>query len=173
MAWFLPAGQAARSGVSRLDYLDSLAPPPLPPPRPAANKINQIEFPNLQKPWPLDNTAKAILLDVALRLQRDPDSKLVIVGSQEATERRVNLAAERAVEAKASLTQEKGIDPSRIKTRSGGNGGKVAEFSIVPCGATCQGDEPAVDENKVKAIPDRPEQGRPSGRKKVLAKPAQ
>jgi len=29
--------------------------------------------------------------------------------------------AERAVDAKAYLTQEKGIDPSRIETRSGGN----------------------------------------------------
>jgi outer membrane protein OmpA-like peptidoglycan-associated protein len=132
------------------------APPPPPPPPPAASKINQIEFPNLQKPWRVDNTAKAILDDVALRLQREPDSKLVIVGSQEETEHRKNLSAERAVDAKAYLTNEKGIDPSRIETRSGGTAGKVAEFWIVPAGASYSGSEVTVDENLVKAIPDHP-----------------
>ena len=132
------------------------APPPPPPPPPAASKINQIEFPNLQKPWRVDNTAKAILDDVALRLQREPDAKLVIVGSQEETERRKNLSAERAVDAKAYLTQEKGIDSSRIETRSGGTAGKVAEFWIVPAGASYSGSEVTVDENLVKAIPDHP-----------------
>ncbi len=132
------------------------APPPPPPPPPAASKINQIEFPNLVKPWRVDNTAKAILDDVALRLQREPDSKLVIVGSQEATERRRNLSAERAVDAKAYLTQEKGIDPNRIETRSGGSAGKVAEFWIVPAGASYAGSEATVDEDKVKPVPDHP-----------------
>jgi outer membrane protein OmpA-like peptidoglycan-associated protein len=132
------------------------APPPPPPPPPAASKVNQIEFPNLQKPWRVDNTAKAILDDVALRLQREPDSKLVIVGSQEETEHRKNLSAERAVDAKAYLTNEKGIDPSRIETRSGGTAGKVAEFWIVPAGASYSGSEVTVDENLVKAIPDHP-----------------
>jgi outer membrane protein OmpA-like peptidoglycan-associated protein len=132
------------------------APPPPPPPPPVASKINQIEFPNLQKPWRVDNTAKAILDDVALRLQREPDSRLVIVGSQEATERRRNLSAERAVDAKAYLTQEKGIDPNRIETRSGATAGKVAEFWIVPAGATYQGSEQTVDENRIKPIPDHP-----------------
>src|SRR3954468_3219874 len=132
------------------------APPPAPPAPPVAAKINQIEFPNLQKPWRVDNTAKAILDDVALRLQREPDSKLVILGSQEATEPRKNLASERAVDAKAYLTQEKGIDPNRIETRFGGTSGKVAEFWIVPPGAIYQGSEQTVDENRIKPVPDHP-----------------
>lgn len=132
------------------------APPPPPPPPPQASKINQIEFPNKVKPWRVDNTAKAVLDDVALRLQREPDSKLVIVGSQDPTEKRKNLSAERAVDAKAYLVQEKGIDPNRIETRSGGTAGKIAEFWIVPAGATYQGTEPTVDESKIKPIPDHP-----------------
>ncbi|HET9743834.1 MAG TPA: OmpA family protein [Terriglobales bacterium] len=132
------------------------APPPPPPPPPQASKINQIEFPNKAKPWRVDNTAKAVLDDVALRLQREPDSKLVIVGSQDPTEKRKNLSAERAVDAKFYLTSEKGIDPNRIETRSGGTAGQVAEFWIVPAGATYQGTEPVVDENAIKPIPDHP-----------------
>lgn len=132
------------------------APPPPPPPPPQAQKINQIEFPNKLKPWRVDNTAKAILDDVALRLQREPDSKLVIVGSQDPTEKRKNLDAERAVDSKFYLTNDKGIDPNRIECRSGGTAGKVAEFWIVPAGATYPGSEPVVDESKIKPIPDHP-----------------
>jgi outer membrane protein OmpA-like peptidoglycan-associated protein len=132
------------------------APPTPAPPPPQGSKINQIDFPNPQKPWRVDNTAKAILDDVALRLQREPDSRLVIIGSQEPTETRNNLAAERAVDAKFYLTNDKGVDPSRIETRSGGTAGKVAEFWIIPAGASYTGNEPAVDENRIKAIPDHP-----------------
>ena len=132
------------------------APPTPAPPPPQGSKINQIDFPNPQKPWRVDNTAKAILDDVALRLQREPDSRLVVIGSQEPTETRNNLAAERAVDAKFYLTNDKGVDPSRIETRSGGTAGKVAEFWIIPAGASYTGNEPAVDENRIKAVPDHP-----------------
>ncbi|HVH89322.1 MAG TPA: hypothetical protein VM912_21580 [Terriglobales bacterium] len=149
------------------------APPPPPPPPPQASKINQIEFPNAAKPWRVDNTAKAVLDDVALRLQREPDSKLVIVGSKDPSERRPNLDAERAVDAKFYLTNDKGIDPSRIECRSGGTAGKVAEFWIVPAGATYQGSEPVVDENKIKPIPDHPAPKRaPARRRAAPRKPA-
>lgn len=147
------------------------APPPPPPPPPQAQKINQIEFPNKLKPWRVDNTAKAILDDVALRLQREPDSRLVIVGSKDPTEKRPNLDAERAVDSKFYLTNDKGIDPSRIECRSGGTAGKVAEFWIVPAGATYQGSEPVVDENKIKPIPDHPVRKAPT-RRRTAAKPA-
>lgn len=147
------------------------APPPPPPPPPQAQKINQIEFPNKLKPWRVDNTAKAVLDDVALRLQREPDSKLVIVGSQDPTEKRKNLDAERAVDAKFYLTNDKGIDPSRIECRSGGTAGKVAEFWIVPAGATYTGSEPVVDESKIKPIPDHPAPKR-GARRGAARKPA-
>jgi hypothetical protein len=148
------------------------APPPPPPPPPQASKINQIEFPNAAKPWRVDNTAKAVLDDVALRLQREPDSKLVIVGSKDPSEKRPNLDAERAVDAKFYLTNDKGIDPSRIECRSGGTAGKVAEFWIVPAGATYQGSEPVVDENRIKPIPDHPVAKRPARRRAAAKKPA-
>lgn len=145
------------------------APPPPPPPPPQAQKINQIEFPNTAKPWRVDNTAKAILDDVALRLQREPDSKLVIVGSKDPSERRPNLDAERAVDAKFYLTNDKGIDPSRIECRSGGTAGKVADFWIVPAGATYQGSEPVVDETKIKPIPDHPAARKGPARRRAAA----
>jgi outer membrane protein OmpA-like peptidoglycan-associated protein len=114
------------------------APPP-PPPPPQASKINQIAF---TKPYSarVDNTAKAILDDVALRLQREPDSKLVIVGSTDAKEknkaRSRRLAAQRAANTKAYLVNEKGIDASRIETRTDGTEGAQAEMWIVPNGAS-------------------------------------
>jgi len=131
-----------------------------PPPPPQTSKINEIEFPNKAKPWRVDNTAKAVLDDVALRLQREPDAKAVVVGYQDPTERRKNLAAERAVDTKYYLTAEKGIDPSRIEVRTGSGGGKKAEVWLVPAGATFTeaGTQP-VDESKVKPIPDHPRAG--------------
>jgi hypothetical protein len=146
------------------------APPPPPPPPPQASKINQIEFPNTVKPWRVDNTAKAVLDDVALRLQREPDARLVIVGSKDPTEKRPNLDAERAVDSKFYLTNDKGIDPNRIECRSGGTAGKVAEFWIVPAGATYQGTEPVVDENRIKPIPDHPAPKKAPARRRAAAK---
>ena len=45
-----------------------------------ASKINECAFPNKVKPGRVDNTCKAALDDVALRLQREADAKAVIVG---------------------------------------------------------------------------------------------
>src|SRR5581483_6068225 len=78
-----------------------------PPPPPQASKLNEITFPNEKKPARVDNTAKAILDDVALRLQREPDSKAVVVGyaTEAETAKKANkdLAAQRAVNTKACL----------------------------------------------------------------------
>lgn len=121
----------------------------VPPPPPTASKLNEIAFPNTKKPWRVDNTAKAILDDVALRLQRDADAKAVVVGYSDANEVKGKskgrkgatdpvtlLAQQRAVNTKAYLTQEKGIDPSRIEVRTGTAGGTRAEIYLVPAGAT-------------------------------------
>jgi len=145
-----------------------------PPPPPKSSKLSQCDFPNKVKPWRVDNTCKAILDDVALRMQQEPDSKLVIVGNAEPTEKRKNLAAERAVDSKAYLSggeAKQSIDSSRIETRTGNAGTKTAEYWIVPAGATFDttGTEP-VDESKVKAIPDHP---RAAAKKKAPAKKAQ
>lgn len=143
-----------------------------PPPPPKASKLSQCDFPNVKKPWRVDNTCKAILDDVALRMQQEADAKLVIVGNADPSEKRPNLAAERAVDSKAYLSggeAKQAIDASRIETRTGNGGSKTAEYWVVPAGATFDstGTEP-VDETKVKAIPDHP-----AAAKKKAAKKAQ
>ena len=52
----------------------------VPPQPPTCSKINSIQFPDLKKPWRVDNAAKAILDDVASRLKSDPNAKIVITG---------------------------------------------------------------------------------------------
>ncbi len=131
-----------------------------PPPPPEASKLSECEFPNKVKPWRVDNTCKAVLDDVAQRLQHDPDAKLVIVGNAEPGEKRKNLAAERAVDSKAYLSggeAKQAIDASRIEVRTGGAGTKTAEYWVVPAGATFSGSgTQTVDESVVKAVPDHP-----------------
>jgi hypothetical protein len=141
-----------------------------PPPPPEASKLSECEFPNKVKPWRVDNTCKAVLDDVAQRLQHDPDAKLVIVGNAEPGEKRKNLAAERAVNSKAYLSggeAKQAIDASRIEVRTGGAGTKTAEYWVVPAGATFSGSgTTVVDESVVKAVPDHP-----APAKKKAAKP--
>ena len=117
----------------------------VPPPPPTCSKINSIQFPDLKRPWRVDNTAKAILDDVAARLKADPNAKIVIVGyadgekaPMEGTGKKrypMNLAAQRAVNAKAYLVQQQGIDPSRVEVRQGTGQQKVADIVWVPQGA--------------------------------------
>ncbi len=131
----------------------------VPPPPPTASKLGECAFPNKQKPWRVDNACKAVLDGVALALQRQADAKVVAVGHADPTEikgkKNANLAAERAVNSKAYLVSgeaQQQIDPTRIETRTSSEGGQIAEYWIVPAGATfeAQGTQP-VDESKVKA----------------------
>jgi outer membrane protein OmpA-like peptidoglycan-associated protein len=141
-----------------------------PPPPPQSSKLSECDFPNKVKPWRVDNTCKAILDDVAKNLQQNPDNKLVIVGNADPSERRKNLAGERAVNSKAYLTggeAKQGIDPSRIEVRTGSAGTKTAEYWVVPAGATFSGSgTETVNESMVKAVPDHP-----AAAKKRAAKP--
>ncbi len=127
----------------------------VPPPPPQASKIGECDFPNKAKPWRVDNTCKAVLDDVALQLQRDPNATLVIVGQQAPEEKSRTLAAERAVNSKAYLSSgeaKQAIDASRMQTRSGSAGTTKAEFFIVPQGATFAGEgTQPVDESQIKA----------------------
>ncbi len=136
---------------------------PPPPPPPQASKLAECGFENMakiKKPWRVDNECKGKLDDVAKNLQQNADNKLVIVGNAEPTEKRKDLAAERAVNSKAYLTggeAKLGIDPSRIECRTGSAGTMTAEYWIVPAGGTFSetGTQP-VDESVVKAVPDHP-----------------
>jgi len=147
-------------------------PPPPPPPPPQATKVNECQYPNVKKPWRVDNTCKAELDDVALKLQQDPDAKLVVVGNSEPKEKRKNLAAERALNVKAYISggeAKQNIDASRIEARTGNAGTATSEQWIVPAGATFPeaSTTTPVDEMKVKAVPDHP---KPVASKKAAKK---
>jgi OmpA family protein len=110
----------------------------------------------------VDNTCKAVLDDVAQALKNQADATVVAVGFADPGEakKRKNLAAERAVNAKAYLTggeAKQSIDASRIEVRTGSGGGQKAEFWIVPAGASFnEPDTQPVDESQVKPVPDHP-----------------
>jgi outer membrane protein OmpA-like peptidoglycan-associated protein len=149
-----------------------------PPPPPQASKANQINFKDKRRPARVDNEAKAILDDIALRLQREADSKAVVVGNAAGNARnKTQLSAQRAINTKDYLTREKGIDPSRISVMTGGENEDKADIYIVPAGATFN--EPntqPVDEKKMKAQPrGGAHAGARSGaaKAKPAAKPAQ
>ena len=140
-----------------------------PPPPPQATKVNECAYPNLKKPWRVDNTCKAELDDVALKLQQDPDAKLIVVGNSEPKEKRKDLAAERALNVKAYISggeAKQNIDPSRIEARTGNAGTATSEQWIVPAGATFPeaSTTTPVDETKVLPIPDHP---KPVAKKKA------
>ncbi len=117
----------------------------VPPPPPMCSKINSILFPDKKRPWRVDNAAKAILDDVASRMKQDPSAKIAIVGyadgekaPMEGTGKKrhpMDLAAQRAVNAKAYLVQEDGIDPSQVDVRTGTGQSMVADIVWVPQGA--------------------------------------
>lgn len=112
--------------------------PEVAPPAPApaeASQINEIDFaPNSPR---VDNAAKAVLDEVALRLQRDSDARAVLIGTADASERGAKqLAARRALNTKAYLVNEKGIDASRLETRTGTDSGRQTHIWLVPAGAT-------------------------------------
>lgn len=150
---------------------------PPPPPPPQASKLAECDFANMnkiKKPWRVDNECKGKLDDVAKNLQQNADNKLVIVGNAEPTEKRKNLAAERAVNSKAYLTggeAKLGIDANRIETRTGSAGTMTAEYWIVPAGGnfTEEGTQP-VNESVVKAVPDHPHVAPPRKRAKPAPK---
>jgi len=100
---------------------------------PVASKIAELEFkPNSSY---VNNQAKAILDDIALRLQREPSMTVLLVGSATATEN-PQLSTQRGTNAGTYLSKTKGIDASRIQSKPSAqpNGNKV-EVWVVPAGA--------------------------------------
>ncbi|MHB8301391.1 MAG: OmpA family protein [Acidobacteriaceae bacterium] len=143
-------GQTASSTTS----VTINAPPP--PPAPKTETLCSIDFGrDKRKPVRVDNEAKACLDDVALNLQRSADAKAVLVGNSLSTERHGSkMAAERAVNTKSYLVNEKGIDPSRIDVRTGNAGTATVQNYLVPAGANFDNDvqgTTAVDTSTVKA----------------------
>jgi hypothetical protein len=111
-----------------------VAPPP--PPAPAARSLCSISFERDRKrPVRVDNEAKGCLDDIALEMNRESDATLIVIGKhdpQEAPE----AAAERSLNVKLYLTNEKGIDADRIELRTGESTGRTVDNILVPPGAT-------------------------------------
>ena len=112
-------------------------------------------------PGRVDNECKAVLDDVALKIQRQPNDTLVVVGYTDETEtvKTTQLAGQRAVNVKYYLTAGEGgagIDPSRVQVKAGTVKSKSAKLYIVPAGATFKEDATAVDETQVKGQPRNP-----------------
>jgi len=109
------------------------------PPAPTAQSLTQLEFkPNSAY---VDNRSKAILDDVALKMQQDPSSTIVLSGSTQDPEA-PRLATQRAENAKTYLTKSKGIDGQRIQTKTGAGTGAKVDITALPAGATQPTQEP-------------------------------
>jgi hypothetical protein len=149
---------------------------------------------DLKRPTRVDNEAKACLDEVALDLQRQSDASAVVVGESDAKEKAktakeqafeakrkhpkpvVDDAAQRAVNTKAYLVTEKGIDASRISVATGTTDGQTVEDYLVPAGATFSADVTGtspVDETAVKVEVRKPLGEKHPHHKKAAAAPAQ
>ena len=136
-------------------------------PAPRSQALCSLSFDkNRQLPARVDNVAKACLDEVALDLMKQPDAKVVVVGEATVFEKSprkghkltVNLAAQRAVNAKQYLVTEKGIDATRVSVATGAADSQTAQDYLVPSGAdfatdvtgTTPVDETVVKPNAVK-----------------------
>ena len=120
------------------------------------SEVGDCKFMDPKRPWRVDNTCKAILDDVALRIQREPSGKFVIVGytDEEESVKVTALGAQRAVNVKYYLVNGEGgsqIDATRIDVRTGGAvKEKGAKIYFVPSGVTFSEQTEVVDESQVK-----------------------
>ncbi len=112
-----------------------------PPSPPRASKVSACDF--APGSAGADNVCKRNLDDVAVRLQSDPRSKVVLVGSADLKEPRAGkLADERAASCQKYLQDKKGVDASRVEVRTAagvagaGQGNRRVDIEFVPDGAS-------------------------------------
>jgi outer membrane protein OmpA-like peptidoglycan-associated protein len=160
---------------------------PYVPPVPHTQSLCSIAFDkDKRRPTRVDNEAKACLDEVALDLQKQPDAKAVVVGEATAAEKAKtakqeaaakkhkhvkveDMAAQRAVNAKAYLVTEKGIDASRITVVTSATDGQNVQDYLVPSGADFSADvmgTTPVDETAVKPQERKPLGAAPAHTKK-------
>ena len=124
--------------------------------KPITSSLCSIQFDrDVRRPARVNNEAKACLDDIALNLQRNSDAKLALVGSVASNEKGGNkLAAQRAVNTKAYLVGDKGIDATRVEVYTGSQGGETVTTTLIPPGAMLDttGDTP-VDESTIHQHP--------------------
>lgn len=127
----------------------------VPPPAPTQRDLGDIAF--KKDNARVDNEAKGKLDQIADEIKADPANKAVVIGYYDPNEKAgKRLAAQRAVNTKAYLTEEKGIDPSIIDVYTSTDGGMRAKTILVPAGATYTGGGEKVDETKVKPTKTAP-----------------
>ena len=146
-------------------------------PIPHTQTLSSISFAaDKERPTRVNNESKADLDEVAIDLQKQPDAKIVLVGDSDAKEKAKiakeqaaakknkhikveDPAAQRAVNTKAYMVTEKGIDASRISVATGIADDQSVATYLVPAGANfaadVQGTTP-VDETAVKPQPRKP-----------------
>jgi hypothetical protein len=130
-------GQGGRTSATTTVDVQQPAPPP------QAAKVGDCGY---TKPGAarFDNACKRVGDDVALRLNSDPNAKLVIVGFADKKEPKAAKLAEQRAELAKKYLGEKGIDASRISTRVGEASAEKGQekenrrvdFVLVPEGAT-------------------------------------
>lgn len=109
------------------------------PAMPTAQKLMELDFkPNSVY---VDNRSKAVLDDVALKMQQDPNLTAVLSGSADAGES-PRMGLQRAQNAMAYLTTSKGIDAQRIQVKAGSEPGRKVDIWTLPAGATLPGATP-------------------------------
>ena len=168
-------GQSATATISAANSVTITA--PYVAPIPHTQTLSSISFAaDKERPTRVNNESKADLDEVAIDLQKQPDAKIVLVGDSDAKEKAKiakeqaaakknkhikveDPAAQRAVNTKAYMVTEKGIDASRISVATGTSDEKKVEVYLVPAGADfaadVQGTTP-VDESVVKAQARKP-----------------
>ncbi len=115
------------------------------PAAPTAQKLMELDYkPNSGY---VDNRSKAVLDDVALKLQQDPNLNVVLSGSADSGEPH-SMGLQRAQNAMAYLTKAKGIDQQRIQTKAATDPGRKVEVWKLPAGASLPGTAPAAAEHK-------------------------
>jgi hypothetical protein len=118
-------------------------------------QVGECQFNKSNKPGRVDNECKAVLDEVALKIQREPNNTLVVVGyaDDQETVKYTQLAGQRAVNVKYYLTTGEGgasIDASRIQPRVGADKSKSIKIYMVPPGAQVTEQVTPVDETTVK-----------------------
>ena len=88
-----------------------------------------------KRPVRVDNEAKGCLDDIALTLTQQTDARLVMIGNA-SPEEHPEAAAQRVLNARQYLTEEKGIERSRIDIRVGETSGRSVRDVLVPSGAS-------------------------------------
>ena len=143
-------GQSA-SAVTTVTIIAPPAPPaPVAAVIPQTSKLCSVSFERDRKrPVRVDNEGKGCLDDIALQLQRDTTGRLIIVGGYD-TDEKSRSAADRSMNERRYLTEDKGIDPQRIEVRAGNGGGRIASNVLVPLGATYADDGSTVIDPNVK-----------------------